>query len=182
MDQTKTTFSHHQNFMLAVRRLMGWPGFRPANDCLCFASGRAVDFETGTELARISQQSRKDVIYTSWANTRARRPSGFTIVCRELLTVDVVTRVVPWCATAEEPLVFLSIRDDEFFALDRRGTLVRLPGRPAGIARGRQLAMKRIAATAATMSDDLLTGNHFVRTGADWVEPEVPVETVVRFA
>lgn len=182
MEQTNVTFAHHQNLMLAVRRLMGWPSFKPANDCLCFASGRPIDFAVGSELARLSQQLRKDVIYSGWPNSRTRRPSGFTIVCRELLTVDVVTRVVPWCASADEPLVFVSTRDDEFFALDRRGTLVRLPGRPASVAHGRRMAMRRIVATAATMSNDLLESNQFVPTGADWIEPEVPTDTVVRFA
>ena len=182
MTHTNTVLAHHQNFMLAVRRLMGWPAFRPANDCLCFASGRPVDFETGSELARISQELRKDIVYAGWANGRARRPTGFTIVYRDLLAVDVITHVVPWCAPGDEPLAFVSTRGDEFFIVDRRGTLIRLPSRARSIARGRQLAMRRIVATAAEMGGKLLANNFFVPTGATCGEPEVPTETVGRFA
>ena len=41
--------------------------------------------------------------------------------------------------------------------------------------------MKRIKATAATLGDELLSDNQFVPTGGAWVEPETPVETIVRF-
>lgn len=181
LEQTNTLLLHHQNFMLAVRREMGWPTFRPANDCIAFCSGRTTDFEVGSELARLAQAMRKDAVYSGWANSKAAEPAGFTIVYRELLTVDIVDRVIPYAANDDAPIVFLSTRADEFFAVDRRGSLVRVPGKPKGIAKGRRLAMKRIKATAAARGDELLVGNQFVEPGADWIEPEVPVETVVRF-
>ncbi len=81
----------------------------------------------------------------------------------------------------DAPVVFISTRTDEHFAVDQRGSLVRIAGKPRAIGRGRKLAMKRIRATAATMGDDLLAGNRFVPTGGDWIEPEMPVETIVRF-
>ena len=31
------------------------------------------------------------------------------------------------------------------------------------------------------MSAELLAGNRFVPTGGEWIEPDAPVETVVRF-
>ena len=181
MQQTATIPLHHQNFMLAVRREMGWPTFRPANDCIAFCSGRSMDFAVGSEMARIAQTLRKDAVYTGWANTRVALPTSFAIVYRELLTVDIVDRVVPYAANDDAPLVFLSTRADEFFAVDRRGALVRVPGKPKAIGAGRKVAMKRIRATAATLGDELLENNRFVPTGAEWSEPEASFETIVRF-
>lgn len=181
MHQTLPMALRHQNFMLAIRREMGWPKFRPANDCIAFCSGREMDFTIGSEIARIAQAMRKDAVYTGWANTSATLPTSFTIVYRELLTVDIVDRVVPYAANDDAPIVFISTRADEFFAVDLRGALVRVPGRPKAIGTGRKRAMKRIRATAATLGDELLENNRFVPTGAEWIEPEVPVETIVRF-
>lgn len=181
MDQTTGTPAHHQNIMLAVRREMGWPGFRPMNDCIAFASGRAMTFEIGSELARLSQELRKDFIYSGWSSARAKQPLGFSIVSRELLCVDVITRVTPWVEDAKAPLRFLSLCEDEHFMIDRRGSLTRIAGRPSNIAAGRRIAMQRVRATAAAMGDRLLDGNRFVPRGADWIEPAVPLETIVRF-
>lgn len=180
MQQTTTSIAH-QNFMLAVRREMGWPTFKPANDCIAFCSGRPMNLEVGAEMARIAQMIRKDAIYTAWPNLKASTPLGFAIVYRELLTVDVVDRVIPYAANDDAPVVFVSTCADEVFAVDCRGSLVRLPGKPKAIGTGRKLAMKRIRAAAATMGDELLAGNRFVPTGGEWIEPDAPDETIVRF-
>jgi len=178
--QQATITLRHQNFMLAVRHEMGWPAFKPANDAIAFCSGRPVDIEVGSEIARIAQMLGKDAVYTAWASITATAPLGFTIVYREMLTVDIVDRVVPYAANDEAPIVFVSTRADEVFAVDRRGSLARIPGKPKNIGKGHQLAMKRIRATAAKMGDALLDGNRFVPSGAS-IEPEAAVETIVRF-
>lgn len=170
-----------QNFMLAVRQELGWPSFKPANDAIAFCAGRRIDFELGLELARIAQMLNKDAVYTAWANTTTTTPLAFSIVYRDLLAVDIVDRVVPYAANDDAPIVFVNARSKEIFAVDRRGSLVRFPGKPSNVGTGHKLAMKRIRATAATMSDDLLENNRFVPTGADWVEPAASVATVVRF-
>lgn len=172
----------HQNFMLAVRRELGWPAFKPANDAIAFCSGRRVDFEVGSEMARIAQMMRKDAVYCGWANTTASMPVSFTIVYREMLAVDIIEGVVPFAANDDAPIIFVNTRADEHFAVDRRGSLVRVPGRPKTIGKGRKLAMKRIRATAAQLSNEMLANNQFVPWGSDWVEPESSVETIVRFA
>lgn len=172
----------HQQFMLAVRHEMGWPAFRPANDAIAFCTGREMNFEVGAEMARITQMLRKDAIYTGWANSSAALPTSFTIVYRELLAVDIVDRVVPFAASEDAPIVFVSTRADEIFGIDRRGAMVRVPGKPKTIGTGRRLAMKRIKVTAATMGDTLLEGNRFLARGAEWIEPADTLETVVRFS
>ncbi|WP_278374020.1 hypothetical protein [Sphingobium xenophagum] len=181
MQPMNTMSLRRQNFMLAVRREMGWPAFKPANDAIAFCSGRQMDLEVGSELARIAQMVRKDAVYTGWGKPAATTPIGFTIIYRELLTVDIIDRVVPYAANDEAPIVFVSTREEEFFAVDRRGTLIRVPGKAKNIGKGRKLAMKRIRATAEAMGDHLLENNRFVPTGAEWIEPEAPVETIVRF-
>lgn len=172
---------HHQNTMLALRLEMGWPAFKPANDCIGFSSGGPIDFGVGTELARVAQLLGKDVIYSSWASSKSTKPIGFTVAFREMLTVDIIEGLVPFAANDEAPIVLVSTRGDEFFAVDRRGSLIRMPGKPKNIGNGRKLALQRIKKVAATMSDALLENNRWVAAGADRIEPEAPVETVVRF-
>ena len=173
---------HHQNTMLALRLEMGWAAFKPANDCIGFSSGGPMDFDVGTELARVAQLLGKDVIYSSWSTIKSTKPSGFTIAYREMLTVDIVDGLVPFAANDEAPIVLVSTRTDEFFAVDHRGSLVRLPGKPKNIGKGRKLALQRIKKVAAGMGDALLENNRWVAPGADQLEPEAPVETIVRFS
>lgn len=180
--QQSTIGLGHQNFMLALRREMGWPTFKPGNDCIAFCTGRQMTFEVGFEMARIAQILRKDAIYTGWPSMKAITPIGFTIVYREMLTIDIVDRVVPFAANEDAPIVFVGTRADEMFAVDRRGSLARTPGKPKDIRKGRQLAMKRIRATAAEMGDELLENNRFVPPGGEWIEPKTSLETLVRFA
>jgi hypothetical protein len=172
---------HHQNIMLALREEMGWPSFRPANDCISWASGQEMCFEVGNELARVVQMAGRDVIYTGWASARAKDPTSFTVAYREMLTVDIIDRLVPYAASDRSPIILVSTCADEFFAIDRRGSLARVAGKPNGLGKGKVLAVKRIKAAASTMGDELLVNNRFVPPGADWIEPETPTGTIVRF-
>lgn len=172
---------HHQNCMIALRQEMGWPGFKPANDAIAWTSGREVDLELGTEIARIAQMEGKDLVYTGWASTRAKDPTSFCVAYREMLTVDVIDRLVPWAANDNAPIILVSARADEFFMVDGRCSLIRVEGRPKNIGKGRKLAMKRIKAAAAAMDHELLANNRFVPTGADWIAPDAKAELVVRF-
>lgn len=173
---------HHQNTMCALRLEMGWPSFRPCNDAIGFSAGKEMDFEQGMELARVARMLGKDIIHSSWASLRATTPSSFSVAYREMLSVDIIDRVVPHVANDTEPLALVSIRTAETFAIDRRGSLVRVPGKPTDIRKGRELAMKRIKSRAAAMDHTLLPNNRFVPIGAEWIEPEImPLETIVRF-
>lgn len=176
------TMLRHQNTMLALRQQMGWPLIKPANDCIAFTSGRPTDIEVGMEIGRLTGMLGKDVIYSGWTDVRAKEPTRFTIAYREMLTVDIVDRVVPYAANDDAPIVLVSTRSDEFFAIDTRGSLVRVAGKPKGLAEGRKRAMRRIKAAVASMRSDLLPGNRRMEWGAGSIEPDTtPVETVVRF-
>lgn len=171
---------HHQNMMLAIRKEMGWPAFKPCNDAIAFCSGRPMDFESGTEIARIAQELGKDIVYSGWASTKATAPTGFCVGYRMMFSVDIVDKLVPYAANDDAPLLLVSTRADEYFVVDQRGTLQRKQGKPRNIGAGRKLAMKRIKATAAAMGSEMLDSNRFVATGAA-IEPEAPTDTVVRF-
>ena len=176
-----TMILRHQKTMLALRQQMGWPTFKPANDCIAFTSGKPSDFGVGMELGRIARMLGKDVIYSSWSSVDATTPVGFTIAYRELLAVHIVDRVFPYAANDHAPVVMVGTRADEHFAIDGRGSLVRVLGKPKSLGAGRRLAMKRIEAAAKGMGDELLASNRHVPRGAT-IEPEAPVaETVVRF-
>ncbi len=179
---TMETILRHQNTMLALRQQMGWPLIKPANDCIAFTSGRPTDYEVGMEIGRIATMLGKDLIYSGWSSVRAKEPTGFTIAYREMLSVDIVDRVVPYAANDDAPVVLVSTRGDEFFAIDPRGSLVRVDGKPKRLGEGRKRAMRRIKAAAATMRDDLLPGNRRMLWGAETIEPDTSaVETIVRF-
>ena len=172
----------HQKTMLALRQEMGWPLFKPANDCIAFSSGKTSDLQVGMELGRFAQMLGKDVIYSGWASVEATTPASFTIAWRNLLAVDIVDRVLPYAANDQAPVVLVSTRTDEHFAIDRRGSLVRVPGRPKSLGSGRRLAMKRIKAAASGMGDALLAGNRHVRWGATDIQPDEAVgDLIVRF-
>lgn len=172
----------HQKLMLALRQQMGWPPFKPANDCIAFTSGKTTDLEVGMELGRIAQMLGKDVIYSGWASVGATTPAGFTIAWRGLLTVDIIDRALPYAANDEAPVMLVSTQRDEQFVIDERGSLVRVPGKPKSLGAGRRLAMKRIKTAAKSMGDELLAGNRLVPWGADTIAPDtILVEPVVRF-
>ena len=177
-----TTMLRHQNWMWALRREMGWPTFKPINDCIAWASGRTMDVELGMELARLATASRKDMVFSCWASVGAAEPVGYILALRELFAVDIVDRCVAYTADEEAPLLLVSTRRDEHFAVHSRGLLERREGKPANLGKGRKLAVKRLRATAATMGDRLCADNRWVPTGGDWIEPVMPpMETVVRF-
>lgn len=172
---------HHQNMMLALRLELGWPSFKPANDSIGFCAGRPVDIEYGMELARIAQMLGKDLVHASWSSGTDREPSSFTVAYRMMFSVDVIKELVPFAANDDAPILLVSTRDDEFFAIDHRGSLARATGKPKNIGKGRRLAMKRIKATAATLGSEMLA-NRFVPTGASSIEPDVPADgVIVRF-
>jgi hypothetical protein len=172
----------HQKLMLSLRAEMGWPLSKPANDCLAFSSGKEMNMQVGMEIARIAQMLSKDIVYSGWSSTKAIRPSSFSLAYRMMFSVDIIDKLVPYAANDTDPVTLVSTRADEHFAIDRRGNLVRVAGKPRDIGKGRQLAMKRLKARAATLGDTLLAGNRHLPTGQDWIEPDAaPVETVVRF-
>lgn len=181
IEHTQGPTLRQQNVMTALRVEMGWPEHTPANDCICFCTGNPMDVAVGMEMARISQRLRKDAIYAEWANPAAKEPGQFSVIYRELLTVDVVDRVVPFALDEKAPVILLSTRKAEFFVIDDRGSLQRVQGKPANIGTGRKLAMKRIKARAATLRSELHANNRHIGPGADWIEPEADVATLVRF-
>lgn len=172
----------HQNWMWALRRLMGWPAFKPINDSIAWSSGRTMDVELGVELARLATAGRKDMVFSCWANVSAAEPVGYIVALRELFAVEVVDRFVAYAADEKAPLLLVSTRRDEHVAIGSRGLLERREGKPADLGKGRKLAVKRIRTVAATMGDTLCADNMWVPKGGDWIEAAVPpMPTFVRF-
>lgn len=176
------TTVRHQNFMLALRQLMGWPTFAPVNNAIAFTSGQTMSAPVGVELGRIAQALNKDLVYSGWSTIPAREPDGFAVAFRDLVTVDIIDRLVPFAADDRARVILVSTSTDEHFAIDTRGSLIRMAGRPKAVRDGRALAMSRIKAVAATRSSDLLPDNQFVATGAAVTCPQPLHETIVRFA
>lgn len=173
----------HQKTMLALRREMGWPLVRPANNGIAFSSGRLCDFEVGTELGRIATALNQDIIYSGWDSIKATQPKTYTIAYRDLFSVDIADKLVPYAANDQAPIMLVSTRRDEAFCIDRRGTLIRLDSKPRDLGKGRRLAAKRLKTAFAEMRNEVLPDNRHIPWGTDRIEQPLPAtETVVRFA
>lgn len=172
-----------QNYCLAVRQQLGYPLFKPANDCTTFASGGIADITKGLEIAQLAETMRKDVVYTAWNDLADREPASIGVALREMLCVDWIDRCFLWAANDTAPLVIVPTRLHEHIIVGTRGFLERRPGRPAqNLGKGKKLALARVRRAAATMGDELLQGNVFVPTGGEWREPTMTAcETIVRF-
>lgn len=167
MNNTTTTNVRQQNFVHALRSSMGLPLHRLANDSIAFIFGERLDFEQGIELARIVQVVQQDAIYVCFPNVSANRPMGFSIGFRELDMVDVISNCVPYAESSDAPVKLVNIKGGEHFFIDRRGSLVRVGGKPADLAAGKKRAMARIRAAAAAMGDAQMAGCQTIRAGAD---------------
>jgi len=182
MNTASTTSVRQQNFMHALRMAMGLPLHRLVHDSIVFTFGQPMDFAVGVEMARIAQAIQKDAIYVSFASETANRPCGFAVIYRELDMVDVVDNCVPHAASADAPITLVSIRSNEHFAVDRRGSLVRLEGKPANLAAGKKLAMSRIRVAAAAMGDAQMAGCHTIKAGAHPIAQEQRDGPIVCFS
>ncbi|HCB74783.1 MAG TPA: hypothetical protein DEP91_01180 [Sphingomonas bacterium] len=178
-----TTILHHQNLMLSLRQAMGWPLFKPQNDCIAWTSGKVLGFEDHLELGRICRVIGKDLIYSGWLSAEAPVPADFTVAYRMMMTVDITSGVVPFAKSDVDPVILVDTRLNQHFAINQRGTLVRHCGRPKAVATGHRRAMKRIEAAARAMGDEALANNRRVDWNATEIEPDImPTDTIVRFS
>lgn len=177
-----TTIQHHQNLMLSLRQAMGWPLFKPQNDCIAWSSGKVLDVDDHLEIGRICRVIGKDLIYSGWASAEAQVPADFTVAYRTMMTVDINAGVVPFAKSDVDPVILVDTRLDQHFAINARGTLVRHFGRPTAVAAGHRRAMKRIESAARTMGDEVLANNRRMKWDATEIEPDLmPTDTIVRF-
>lgn len=152
MKEVIDTPLHRQTWMWALRLSMGWPPLTPACDSIAWVSGRPIDVETGLDCARLAAKQRQDIVYGSWG-TAGAEPLSYAVIVREILTIDVVDRCLPWAADEFAPLILVSTKSDESIAIDARGLLHRHAGKPEKLAAGRRLAAKRIRTLAASLRD-----------------------------
>lgn len=176
-----TTILHHQNLMLSLRQAMGWPLYKPQNDCIAWCSGKTLDFNAHLQLGRICRMVGKDLVYSAWSSAAALMPADFTVAYRTMMTVDVASGIVPFAANDLDPVILVDPRLDQHFSINERGTLVRYFGRPKAVATGHRRAMKRIESAANTMGDKVLTTNRRINWDAIGIEPDsIPTDTIVR--
>ena len=171
----------HQNWMLSVRQLAGVPTFKPVNESILFCATGIDGIERGMELARLAQQADRDIICAHWANSKAKRPSGYSIVLRDVLSVDVLSdcTVYIW---GEDRLAFVSAREKMTIFVGDRGLLQRRQGLPQHLTRGARLASMRIREVADTRDAELLDGNRFMPLGGEWAARDAPIDAPVRLS
>ena len=171
-----------QNINLAIRQLMGWPPYKPSNDCIAFACGVPLDPLLALKVAQMAEEMRKDWVYAQYLKPTAPMPAKMGIVYRGLASVDVLDDCHLWAADADAPLKVVSPRTDEHFAIDCRGSLQRIAGRPKNLAKGRALALRRVRKLAAGYDHVALPDSVFMSAAEPWVEPaRQPRDTLVRF-
>lgn len=176
-----TTILHHQNLMLSLRQAMGWPLYKPQNDCVAWCSGKVLDFDDYLDFGRICRMVGKDLVYSGWASVKASLPATFTVAMRTIQTVDIASGLLPHAASDEDPIILVDPHADQHFLIDERGSLVRRLGRPKAISAGHRRAMSRIKRTARTMADEVLANNRCVEWNSTEIEPDVvQTDTIVR--
>ncbi|WP_454278530.1 hypothetical protein [Sphingomonas sp. Marseille-Q8236] len=171
----------HQNWMLALRALAGVPTFRPVNESILFCATGPGGIERGMELARVAQEAERDMICAHWANTNAKRPSSYTVVLRNVLSVDVLSGCTAYMLE-EGPLALVSTREKMTVWVGDRGLLQRGHGVPHHFARGARLAAARIRDAADGRDAELLDGNRFMPMGGEWTASDAPVDAPVRLS
>lgn len=177
-----TTILHHQNLMLSLRKLMGWPLFKPQNDCIAWSSGKILSFEDHFDLGRICRLVGKDLVYSEWASVEASMPAAFTIAYRTIQTIDIANGLLPYLERDEDPVILVDPHADQHFLIDDRGSLVRRFGRPKAVSAGHRRATSRIKRAARTMGDEVLANNRRIKWDATEIEPDImPTDTIVRF-
>lgn len=171
----------HQNWMLAVRELAGVPTFKPVNESILFCATGMNHVERGMELARLAQEAERDVICAQWANTKSKRPSGYTVVLRDVLSVNVISDCRAYLVDGK-PLALVSPREQLTIWVGDRGVLQRGLGLPPQLADGLRLAIARIRAGAESRGADLLSNNRFMPLGGEWTAHDAPIDAPVRLS
>lgn len=171
----------HQNWMLAVRALAGVPTFKPVNESILFCATGLDGIERGMELARLAQQADRDIICAHWANSKAKRPSGYTVVLRDVLSVDVLSDCTAYI-WGEQRLALVSPREKLTIWAGDRGLLQRRQGLPQHLVRGARLATMRICEAADGREAALLENNRFMPLGGEWAAPDAPIDAPVRLS
>lgn len=171
----------HQNWMLALRELAGVPTFKPVNESILFCATGLDGIERGMELARLAQEAQRDIICAHWASTKAKRPSSYTVVLRDVLSVNVLSDCVAYMG-GDDRLALVSLREKLTIWVGDRGLLQRGEGVPPHLARGARLAAMRIRSAAGGRDAGLLDGNRFMPLGGEWAAPDAPVDAPVRLS
>lgn len=146
-----STRQRQQYYVHALRMTMGLPLRQPTNDAVMYRLGDPLDLTLGAELARVVQDLQKDTISVSFATGNANRPSDISIVYLELDHVDVVSGLEVYAASPGQPVMLINTRAHEHFAVDRRGSLARIPGKPTDLVSGKKRAVKMIREAASRL-------------------------------
>jgi len=181
MTKTLPMQVRHQNWMLALRALAGVPTFKPVNESVLFCGTGLNGIGSGMELARLAQEAERDIICAHWASSKAKRPSGYTVVLRDVLSVDVLSGCTAYM-WGEERLALVSTREKQTIWIGARGLLQRGQGVPEHLPRGTRLAAMRIRDTADGREAELLDGNRFMPLGGEWTAPDAPIDAPVRLS
>jgi hypothetical protein len=171
----------HQNWMLALRALAGVPTFKPVNESILFCATGLDSVEREMELARLAQHADRDIICAHWANTKVKRPTGYTVVLRDVLSVDVLSDCTAYIWD-EDRLALVSTREKLTIWVGDRGLLQRGEGVPQHLVRGARLAAMRIRDAANDRDIELLDGNRFMPLGGKWTAPDAPIDAPVRLS
>lgn len=171
----------HQNWMLALRQLAGVPTFKPALESILFCATGLDGVQRGIELARLAQQADRDVICGHWPSTKANRPTGYTVVLRNVMSVDVLSDCSAYVGESGR-IVFVSARENLTIWVGDRGLLQRGQGLPQQLIRGTRDATMRIQEVADGREPTLLASNRFMPLGGEWTASDAPIDAPVRLS
>lgn len=163
-----------QQWVFALRKLMGYPGFEPSRHSTAFCSSGEPNVTGVLTMAQMAVDMGKDILNVSFASVHALEPHMVSLAVHTTVGVE----WLPGCslyAASDKAKVALLHQDKRWF-FDDRNQLVSttLPPRHR-LARGEQVAWKRWRLTAARMEGLHLSGNCFVPAGRRFIDA-VPIE------
>ncbi|MCE7796517.1 hypothetical protein LWE61_08070 [Sphingobium sufflavum] len=153
-----------QQWVLALRKLMGYPLHAPTRHSTAFCASGERDLAGALHMAQIAAEMQKDMLNVSFKSIYAPEPSSVSLAVHGPLCIQ----WLPDCglyAASETANVALLHKNKRWF-FDDRNQLVStsLPPRHR-IARGEQVAWSRWRIKAAQMEVFELDGNSFVPAG-----------------
>jgi hypothetical protein len=134
--------------------------------------------ERGMELARLAHQAERDVICAHWANAKAKRPSGYTVVLRDVLSVNVASDCKAYLREGQ-PLALVSQREELTVWVGDRGLLQRARGLPPQLGEGMRMATMRTRGVAGGRDAELLDNNRYMPLGGEFAAHDAPVDAPV---
>ncbi|MGK2912268.1 MAG: hypothetical protein ACSLE1_21095 [Sphingobium sp.] len=163
-----------QQWVFALRKLMGYPEYEPSRHSTAFCASGERDLAGALHLAQLAADMKKDILHLGFKSIYAPEPHLVSLVVHTTHCVELLAGCRLYAASDTANVALL--HHDKRWYFDDRNQLIctSLPPRHR-LTRGEQVAWARWRLTAARMVGLQLAGNSFVPAGRPLADA-LPVE------